>query len=307
MKNFLGQDGFIWWIGIVEDIADPLRLGRCKVRCFGYHPPKKDTSVPTEDLPWAIAIHPLNTPNLYATPKIGDWVFGFFFDGVSAQEPGILGYFPSIPSVSQEYYGATPSGERSFSDVSELKKDIKNIIYWQTPVGHVIELDDTSNTILVQHSSGSNLLFQSNSVTLNHSSGSKIEIDSDGKIIIYTLDTIQLNSDTTIITSNTLTVNSETMTFNASNALTFKDKDYTWTPTTINAAFTAVNNNILTINNNITTINTNIIAVNTSINTLTSNITGANADIDTIENRLNSPTTATANTPTGTDIFIKSL
>jgi len=37
MRNFLGHDGFIWWIGVVEDINDPLTLGRCKVRCFGYH------------------------------------------------------------------------------------------------------------------------------------------------------------------------------------------------------------------------------------------------------------------------------
>ena len=255
MKNFLGQDGFIWWIGIVEDIADPLRLGRCKVRCFGYHPPKKDTSVPTEDLPWAIAIHPLNTPNLYATPKIGDWVFGFFFDGVSAQEPGILGYFPSIPSVSQEYYGATPSGERSFSDVSELKKDIKNTIYWQTPVGHVIELDDTANTILIQHASGN-----------------KISIDVNGNITIYSSNSIHINSNTAIVTANTFTVNSEDITFNASDTLSFKDSNYTWSPSSINAAFSAVN-----------------------------------TSIDTIENRLNNPTTATANTPSGTDIFIKSL
>jgi hypothetical protein len=64
MRNFLGHDGFIWWIGVVEDIDDPLTLGRCKVRCFGYHPAIKENAVPTEDLPWALAIHPLNTPNL---------------------------------------------------------------------------------------------------------------------------------------------------------------------------------------------------------------------------------------------------
>jgi hypothetical protein len=36
---FLGRDGFIWWIGVVEDNQDPLVLGRARVRIFGYHAP----------------------------------------------------------------------------------------------------------------------------------------------------------------------------------------------------------------------------------------------------------------------------
>jgi len=33
-SNFIGKDGFIWWIGINEFRGDPLGLGRCKVRIF---------------------------------------------------------------------------------------------------------------------------------------------------------------------------------------------------------------------------------------------------------------------------------
>lgn len=133
MKNFLGQDGFIWWIGVVEDVNDPLRLGRCKVRCFGYHPPKKDIAVPKEDLPWAVSVHPINTPNLYATPNEGDWVIGFFLDGINAQEPAIFGYLPAIPKSSEEYFGAHPlkdsSGKpvRSFLKVAELAEAEKQV------------------------------------------------------------------------------------------------------------------------------------------------------------------------------------
>ena len=76
MKNFIGHDGFIWWIGRVVDLNDPLSLGRCRVRIFGYHGEEKD--IPDEDLPWAVAIHPINTPNFYGTPRIGYFVFGFF-------------------------------------------------------------------------------------------------------------------------------------------------------------------------------------------------------------------------------------
>ena len=133
MKNFLGQDGFIWWIGVVEDVNDPLRLGRCRVRCFGYHPPKKDVAVPKDDLPWAISIHSPNTPNLYATPNEGDWVVGFFLDGPNAQEPAIMGYIPGIPQNSEEYFGAQPRKDstgkaiRSFAKVAELAEAEKQV------------------------------------------------------------------------------------------------------------------------------------------------------------------------------------
>ena len=123
MANFIGQDGFIWWIGIVESIDDPLTLGRCKVRCFGYHPAKSTNLVPTEDLPWAVSIHPLNTPNLYGTPRLGDWVFGFFLDALSAQEPAILGYLPAIPEAAAEYFGTPPSSTRNFQNAVTKNKD----------------------------------------------------------------------------------------------------------------------------------------------------------------------------------------
>ena len=127
MRNFLGHDGFIWWIGIVEDINDPLTLGRCKVRCFGYHPAKKTNLVPTEDLPWALTIHPLNTPNLYGTPRLGEWVFGFFLDSLSAQEPAILGYLPAIPEAASEYFGTAPNMTRNFETVTQKDSVVWNV------------------------------------------------------------------------------------------------------------------------------------------------------------------------------------
>ena len=94
MQNFLGHDGFIWWVGEVEDVNDPDVLGRCKVRIFGYH---DDTAlIPKADLPWATAIHSPNTPNMYSPLAVGDWVFGFFLDSLNAQEPAIVGFIPTI-------------------------------------------------------------------------------------------------------------------------------------------------------------------------------------------------------------------
>ena len=106
-EQFLGRQGFTWWTGIVEDRQDPLRLGRCRVRCVGWHPNDK-MRVPTSSLPWAQLMLPVNNPNPYP-PKEGDMVFGFFLDGESAQDPVILGVFPNIPLK-------VPNPQEAFND-----------------------------------------------------------------------------------------------------------------------------------------------------------------------------------------------
>ena len=47
MENsyFMGRDGFMWFIGVVEDRNDPERLGRVRVRALGYHTEDK-TKIP---------------------------------------------------------------------------------------------------------------------------------------------------------------------------------------------------------------------------------------------------------------------
>jgi hypothetical protein len=46
---------FVWWIGIVEDRQDPLKLGRVRVRCVGWHAENK-MLLPTNMLPFFYAI-----------------------------------------------------------------------------------------------------------------------------------------------------------------------------------------------------------------------------------------------------------
>ena len=93
---------FIWFNGVVEDRNDPKKLGRCRVRCLGYHTPDK-TVLPTEDLPWAYPISPITSASMNGIgtspvgPVEGTWVVGYFRDGKSAQEPVILGTIPGIP------------------------------------------------------------------------------------------------------------------------------------------------------------------------------------------------------------------
>ena len=184
MKNFIGQDGFVWWIGIVEDINDPLTLGRCRVRCFGYHPAKSTNLVSTEDLPFALSIHPLNTPNLYGTPRVGEWVFGFFLDALSAQEPAILGYLPAIPEAASSYFGTPSSLTRNFASVVD-----KNDILWDVNNASIKISANTNLTL-----NGSNNLILSDSANTTTLSA-----------LLLRISTIEerLNSPTTALLPNT--------------------------------------------------------------------------------------------------------
>jgi len=64
-KNYAGLDGFIWWMGVVENRSDPLGIGRCQVRIYGWHTGSL-VEIPREDLPWAQAVHSLNARSFAA-------------------------------------------------------------------------------------------------------------------------------------------------------------------------------------------------------------------------------------------------
>ena len=107
--NFLGKDGFRWWIGQVapEDAQGNQinQIGkswgaRVKVRIYGYHPADEE-ELPNKDLPWAQVLLTSQggsgkagrSKSLRISP--GDTVLGFFLDGDDAQLPVVLGLFAS--------------------------------------------------------------------------------------------------------------------------------------------------------------------------------------------------------------------
>ena len=103
MNNyFMGQDGFSWFIGVVEDRADPEKASRVRVRCLGYH--SADTQkIPTEDLPWASVMMPVTAggnSGIGVSSHFlleGTWVVGFFRDPAK-QEHVIMGALPGVNS-----------------------------------------------------------------------------------------------------------------------------------------------------------------------------------------------------------------
>jgi len=103
MKNFMGKDGFTWFVGVVEDRNDPKTLGRLRVRCLGYHT-EDLVKLPTSDLPWAHVMNPITSATVSGIGQSplgvveGTWVVGFFTDGDN-QQPMIMGTLPGVPST----------------------------------------------------------------------------------------------------------------------------------------------------------------------------------------------------------------
>ena len=103
--DFMGRDGFIWFAGVVEDRQDPLKLGRVRVRCLGYHTEDKE-ALPTTDLPWAHPLLPITSSGVSGIGQTplglveGSWVIGFFRDADTKQDAVILGALPGKPTTT---------------------------------------------------------------------------------------------------------------------------------------------------------------------------------------------------------------
>ena len=116
MQNFMGKDGFQWFVGVVEDRQDPQKLGRVRVRCLGYHTEIHE-DLKTADLPWAHPMNPITSATISGIgqtplgPVEGTWVVGFFSDADEAQQPIIMGTLPGVPTSLP-----TKDGSKGFQD-----------------------------------------------------------------------------------------------------------------------------------------------------------------------------------------------
>ena len=106
-------------------------MNRVKVRCYGYH----DKTLSKEDLPWATVIMPTTSPSLKGVGanhhlEVGSWVVGFFRDGLSAQDPMVMG------SVATQ--------EDGIKDIpTEAEANYPNNKVYKSNAGHLIEIDNT--------------------------------------------------------------------------------------------------------------------------------------------------------------------
>jgi hypothetical protein len=178
---------FEWFVGIVDDIVDPLKSGKIRVRIPHEHgiPEKAPLKkvVETEDLFWATLI----MPNTSAS-----------FDGIGLSPTGIfkgsyvVGFYldqhKRIPMVVGTFHLPARGGDEKNNDVSKIARGEgpvpKDYLGYEpdtryaavypfnktmtTVGGHVIEVDDTP---------------KSERLHVYHTSGTYIEISPDGTIV----------------------------------------------------------------------------------------------------------------------------
>lgn len=119
-------DYFRWFIGIVVNNKDPLKLGRVKVRIRGIHSPSV-AQTSTNDLPWAQVIVPSTEGGISGIGKMpqlqqGSQVIGFFIDGASSQLPMVIGsvhHFERKKNATGNNKEETPLDGEEPSDVQD--------------------------------------------------------------------------------------------------------------------------------------------------------------------------------------------
>lgn len=189
----LGAEGFRWFIGQVEDIEDPEKTGRVRVRIQGVHPDEK-TKVPTNALPWATPLMPITSASLqkvgtFATGmEIGTTVIGFFMDGRDGNYPIIMGTVAGKGKLGDDDSNDLPDEALGRTKIvkkqdgpeppsaSRAKYPYNKVI--RSRSGHVIELDDTPDNerIHIYHKSGTYSEINNKGRRVDKSVDDKIEI-----------------------------------------------------------------------------------------------------------------------------------
>jgi uncharacterized Zn-binding protein involved in type VI secretion len=168
----LGQEGFRWFIGVVEDREDPKKIGRLKVRAHGIHGDKVEA--PTDQLPWATVMMPMVSASLKRVGisptgiQVGSTVVGFFMDGQEGMVPIILGVLPGVDDIPLAATGqqSINKNQVGIEPTSAFNAKYPYNKVTQTESGHLIEIDDTPNNERLH---------------TFHRSGTYEEIDKDGR------------------------------------------------------------------------------------------------------------------------------
>lgn len=171
---------FIWFMGIVEDVNDPKKLGRVKVRMINEYSDRVDL----DDIPWALPMMPVNSASylgIGTSPtglQKGSRVIGFFMDSEDKTKPIIMGSHPIIlngnesdHSVAQQARGNGPIKKDylDYEPQTQYASEYPNNNTISTKSGHMIEIDDTP---------------KAERIHIYHKGGSYIEMNPDGSIII---------------------------------------------------------------------------------------------------------------------------
>ena len=177
------DENSIMFLGIVEEINDPKKLGRVKVRLINEY----SNRVETDDIPWATPLMPITSGSILGIGEspiglqIGSRVVGFFLDGKDKTKPMILGSYPIIQNGNETEHsvstqargeGAVQKEYLEYEPKTQYKSEYPYNKTITTKRGHVIEIDDTP---------------KAERIHIYHRKGSYVELNPDGSIIVKAL------------------------------------------------------------------------------------------------------------------------
>lgn len=135
------------WVGKVVDNEDPLHLGRCKIRVFGYF-----DNIDSKLLPWAICqtSYVGGTYGNLIIPEVGTVVNGYFDNG-DTQKPIFTGTFNKAASLL-----------KSPTMVSRLLDYPQTMILMETDKGESLTLNRKNGKLTFNHRSGMTITISAN-------------------------------------------------------------------------------------------------------------------------------------------------
>lgn len=99
------------YIGVVENVMDPLESGRCQVRVVGLHTNQKTKTttegIPSNELPWAIPANPITGGSVSGlgwsgVPVQGSWVLVMFIGNGDHNNPVYFATLSGIPTTGAD-------------------------------------------------------------------------------------------------------------------------------------------------------------------------------------------------------------
>lgn len=135
MQEYYG-DNFRWFIGVVVNVNDPLKLDRVKVRIHGIHS-ESTVDIPDDDLPWAQVNIPVTedgSSGLGGNSRLKNraQVFGVFLDGKDSQLPLVLGSIPKLESLRNDVSEFVPTNNLNLDGNTNIERAFNFFI---SPVG----------------------------------------------------------------------------------------------------------------------------------------------------------------------------
>lgn len=229
------------FIGVIEDVNDPMEMGRLRVRIHGHHNPSLK-ELPTQALPWAATVSPVTSSSMAGTGsslnvKEGQWVVGFFLDD-QMQQPVVTGtingatHYPDVDTALgfRDPFGDTGSGidvpksasASRFQLSAEYERRVE--LYTDSVVPMATHIDEDERLVwslptsdeTVNPTYPNNKVFSSSSghslemddtpgferVAVHHRSGSRVEWVQDGSVV----EVVRANRYTVVIKDDNIII-----------------------------------------------------------------------------------------------------